>query len=309
MTSRHELREFLGLPAAPPAAELVVGEQDRQAGWTRAGALVRTGTQDIPAWVGIPDGTGPFPAVVLLHQHAGQRELGKSEPFGLAGDRFQAFAPPLAAAGVLVIAADSVAFEDRRAGGVHGVEPHPDDAGQHYNAMAYRLVTGDLLMRTVLQDARATISAIERLPQVIPGRIGIAGHSYGGNTAMFLAAVDDRVSFACASGAACSYRHKLATGTGLELALVIPGFAARFDVADLIAAAAPRPFLIVSADGDPYSADAPDVERLARLAYQALGASALLEHLRTPGPHALDAVRSQAIVSWLLREAAATRTG
>ncbi|MGN6791009.1 MAG: hypothetical protein ACTHJW_01325 [Streptosporangiaceae bacterium] len=47
---------------------------------------------------------------------------------------------------------------------------------------------------------------------------------------MFLAAVDDRVGFTCASGAVCSYRHKMSVGTGLELAMVIPGFAASFDV-------------------------------------------------------------------------------
>jgi hypothetical protein len=33
----------------------------------------------IPAYLAIPDGAGPFPAVVVFHQHAGQRHLGKSE--------------------------------------------------------------------------------------------------------------------------------------------------------------------------------------------------------------------------------------
>jgi hypothetical protein len=75
-------------------------------------------------------------------------------------------------------------------------------------------------------------------------------------------------------------------------------------VEDLLSAAAPRPFLIVSADGDPYSADADDVERLARPAYEALNAGARLEHMRATGPHALDAERFQAIINWLLQRCA-----
>ncbi|MGN6791008.1 MAG: dienelactone hydrolase family protein [Streptosporangiaceae bacterium] len=174
---RERLTKFLRVPPKPPAADLTLGDPYRQVGWTRVAAAVRAEDEDIPAWVGIPDGAGPFPAVVVLHQHAGQREFGKSESFGLAGDRFQAFAPTFARAGVLVIAADSVAFEDRRANGVRGVDPHPDDSGQHFNAMAHRLVTGDLLMRAVLNDARATVSAAAGSPQVIAERIGVAGHS------------------------------------------------------------------------------------------------------------------------------------
>jgi dienelactone hydrolase len=301
---REQLREFLQLPSMPPSAELILHSEDPQRDWTRVAAVVRTDAEDIPAWVAIPQGRGPFPAVVIFHQHAGQREFGKSEPFGLVGDRFQAFAPALARAGVLVIAADSIAFEDRRTNGVRGVEPHPDDFLQHFNAMTYRLVTGDTLMRTVLQDARATLSAVADLPQVISDRIGVVGHSYGGNTAMFLAAIDERVGFTCASGAVCSYRHKVAVGTGLELAMAIPGFTTQFDVEDLLASAAPHPFLIVSSDDDPYSADAPDVERLARPAYEACGAGARLQHLRVPGPHALDATRFQAITGWLTQRCA-----
>ncbi|MGN6794981.1 MAG: hypothetical protein ACTHJW_21550 [Streptosporangiaceae bacterium] len=73
---------------------------------------------------------------------------------------------------------------------------------------------------------------------------------------------------------------------------------------DLLRAAAPRPFLMVSADGEPYSADAADVERLARPAYEALNAGGRLEHVRTAGPHALDAERFQAIINWLLQRCA-----
>jgi dienelactone hydrolase len=35
----------------------------------------------IPAYLAVPTGDGPFPAVVIFHQHAGQRHLGKSVRF------------------------------------------------------------------------------------------------------------------------------------------------------------------------------------------------------------------------------------
>jgi dienelactone hydrolase len=46
--------------------------------------------------------------------------------FGIAGDRWQAFGPALARRGWVVLAPDSVAFEDRRRSGT-GREPRPAD--------------------------------------------------------------------------------------------------------------------------------------------------------------------------------------
>ena len=64
----------------------------------------------------------------------------------------------------------------------------------------------------------------------------------GGNTALFLGALDPLVDFVCASGAPGSYRRKLARGIGLEMALIIPGFASRFDMDDCQRCIAPRPW-------------------------------------------------------------------
>jgi predicted dienelactone hydrolase len=49
---------------------------------------------------------------------------------------------------------------------------------------------------------------------VAAGRVGVLGHSFGGNTVLFRAAVDDRVAFAVTSGAAGTYRDKLANEIG-----------------------------------------------------------------------------------------------
>jgi dienelactone hydrolase len=246
----------------------------------------------IPAFLLVPANRHRCPAVMIHHQHNGERHLGKSEVCGLAGNPLQAFGPALASRGFVVLAPDSICFEDRRAG-VKGVESHPADWDQHYNEMAYRLVRGDTLMRKVLNDAAAGISVLAELDIVDPERIGVVGHSYGGNTALFQTAVDDRVRFACSSGAVCSYRNKMERGTGIEMAEVIPDVVGRLDVDDLLRLTAPRPMLVVSATDDPYSYDAAAMVRLARLSHPAL------EHAQFEGGHAVTPERFGRIVEWI----------
>jgi dienelactone hydrolase len=218
-----------------------VVESEQEDGFVRHLIAYETPDGDrVPAHLAVPNGVGPFPAVAVFHQHNGERHLGKSEVFGLAGDDLQAFGPELARAGCVVLAPDSIAFEDRRRA-ICGRDPHPGDFEQHYNELAYRLVVGDSLGRKVLSDAGVAVSVLCGLVEVDHARVGAMGHSYGGNIALFLAAVDDRVAFAAASGAACTYRRKMRDGTGIEMAEVIPGFAAHLDVDDLVRAIAPRP--------------------------------------------------------------------
>jgi dienelactone hydrolase len=181
-----------------------------------------------------------------------------------------------------------------------------DDWEQHYNAFAVRLVTGGTLMQKVLRDAMAAVSALLVRPDVNQDAVGALGHSYGGNTTLFLMAVDERVRFGCASGALGSYRQRIAAGPGIEMAEVIPGFAARFDLEDVLAAIAPRRFFAVSGTDDKYAADAEELVALARPAFHAAGRPMALPQVRVPGGHALDAERFETIVTWLTHAAAAS---
>src|SRR5262249_5930881 len=102
---------------------------------------------------------------------------------GVAGVPLRAVGPALAERGIIVLAPDSICFEDRRHQAT-GTTPHKDDWAQHYNEMAYRLVRGDTLMRKVLEDAEAAVSVLLGLRTVDSTRIGVLRHSSGGNTAM-----------------------------------------------------------------------------------------------------------------------------
>lgn len=117
---------------------------------------------------------------------------------------------------------------------------------------------------------------------------------------LFHTALDERIRFACASGAACSYRYKLEHDVGIEMAEVIPGFAMRFDVPDLVTCMAPRPVLLVSATDDAASHDADVVVSAARDACAALGIPEQVDHQRYVGGHRLTQERFDFIVDWLV---------
>jgi len=301
---RNEIRSFLGVQPSGPGPEVTTLASWLDDGYVRHLVHLVTDDDAIPAFLAVPTGAGPFPGVVVLHQHAGRRHLGKSEVLGLVGDRYQAFGPVLARAGFVVLAPDSVAFEDRRPAGP-GTDPRDDDGDQHYNALAYRLVAGDTLMRKVVEDAMAAVSVLVDRPDVNTNAVAALGHSYGGNTTLFLTAVDERIRFGCASGALASYRRKMADGTGIEMAEVIPGFSARFDLEHVLAAIAPRRFLVVSGTDDRYAADADELIDLARPAFRS--APRALTHLRVEGGHALDRERFDPIVDWMVEMAAASQ--
>jgi dienelactone hydrolase len=309
---RTDLREFLALGTEPPVPHLEVLDVTRADGYSRQSIRYENDQgEPIEAFFFEPLGARLAGAVVVLHQHNSEWHIGKSEVAGLAGDPLQAFGPALARRGVCVLAPDAVGFESRR--GPAGAwlnlappAPRPSFTAegwvQYYNHAMHRLVRGELLMTQVLRDAARAVGVLSRLTETT--HVGVAGHSYGGAAALFAAAVDPRIGFACSSGAVCSYRKKLASGIGLDMALVIPGFARRFDFDTLMQCIAPRSLLVVSSENDPYAADAAELVAGVRPSYLEAGRAAGLRHVHSGTGHALDPERSDAIIEWLAARAA-----
>lgn len=256
--------------------------------------------ENIPAYLLVPKGDGPFPAVMIHHQHNSEWHLGKSEVCGIQGDPLNAFAPALANSGFIVLAADAVGFEDRRRNQKGTERNEKSDWLQYFNGMSYRMIHGKLLMTTVLCDAMIGLSVLSAHNKVDRERIGILGHSFGGNTSIFHAAVDERVQFMCASGAACSYKNKIENETGIELSLIIPGILQQFDIADIVKCIYPRKTLLVSATNDVYSKDA---AAIVQEVHQALGEHChTIEHKQYKGNHALTEERFDYIIDWIKKQ-------
>jgi dienelactone hydrolase len=249
----------------------------------------------IPAFLFTPNDGPPVGGVVVFHQHNGEFHFGKSEVAGLVGHPCQAFGPALARRGVAVLAPDALTFEDRR-GPVQGTEPDHYDWLRHYNALSYRALDGDTLMRKGLDDAQRALSVLLAAAAIDPRKAGVAGHSYGGYTALYHAAVDARCRFACISGAVCSFDRRRQDGTGITLFETVPGLARRVDTHDVLGAIGPRPTLVVSGSEDKYSRDADAV--VARVG------SDFITELRVDRGHALDLERFDAIVEWIVARVA-----
>ncbi len=299
---RRRISKFLGFNISETPVPFVTHQVVEQDDYRRMHISYQSQEGDqIPAFLLLPNGDGPFGAVLVHHQHNSQRHFGKSEVCGLVGDPLQAFGPALAKQKIIVLAPDSICFEDRRQNRT-GIEADEQaDIAQHYNEMCYRLLCGDTLMRKVLSDSAQAISLLRTHELVAPERIGILGHSYGGNTVLFHGALDERIQFACSSGAACTYQYKMAHQVGIEMAEAIPGFAVLFDIPDLVACFAPRRVLLVSATDDKASQDAEKIVATAQEMCASTRIVSHVEHKRYEGGHALTQERFDDILHWFAR--------
>lgn len=239
-------------------------------------------------------------SVLVHHQHNGERHLGKSEVAGIVGDPFQFFCPELAKEGIISLAPDSTCFEDRRKNKI-GIVPdsNPDnDWLQHYNEMCYKLLKGKSLMKQVLDDSSIGISLLSQQKNTIKDKIGILGHSYGGNTVIFHSPFDERIKYSCSSGAVCSYETKFKFGIGIEMAEVIPNFVTKYDIEDLLKLISPRDLLIVSATQDIYSKDSKEIFELVQPFYEKHNVKNSITHKQFQGEHRLNGERFRFIINW-----------
>jgi cephalosporin-C deacetylase-like acetyl esterase len=280
---RNNIAEIIGIKESDVfnKVEYNIIESKKEDGYERQLIEYNSYDNKVVAYLLIPEVIGKNPAILINHQHNSERHLGKSEVCGLAGNPLQAFGPVLAQKGFVVLAPDSICFEERRKKG-HGITPLPndDDFLQHYNEMCYRIIKGENLMKKVLLDAMNSISLLNNLEIVENGNIGTLGHSYGGNTALFLTALDERIKYTCASGSGCTYKNRMMNNVGIEMASVIPNFIIKYDIQDLVRCIAPRHLLIVSAEDDKYSKDADVVVEQAVSSYSEYQSTGNLYHKR-----------------------------
>lgn len=285
----------ISVPTTIPHVKYRLLDSTKEDGYTRQLIEYDSYGDKVIAFLLLPEILDKNPAVLINHQHNREHHLGKSEVCGLAGNPLQAFGPVLAKRGFVVLAPDSICFEERRQ------DPHVEgfDFWQHFNEMCYRIIKGEYLMKKVLNDAINGITLLSNLKYVNNKKIGTLGHSYGGNTVLFLSALDERIAFSCASGSACTYEYRMINNIGIEMASVIPNFHGKYDIYDLVSCIAPRQLLIVSAEDDKYSKDASYIVRKASQTYLEYDALQNLYHKRYPGGHEMTKERFDFIIEWI----------
>ena len=218
----------------------------------------------IPAYLLVPDGEGPFPAIVMLHDHGAHFSIGKEKmvrPFGVsqqimedaekwaegcydnqfAGDYF-------AAAGYVVLSADALFWGER--GRMEGI----DYDGQQALASNF-LQMGGSWGAFINMDDVYSADFLASLPFVDGEKIGCLGFSMGAYRSWMMSAITDRVK---ASASICwmnttdrlmSLDNNQNKG-GSAYSMLTPNLRRYMDYAHTASIACPKPTLFYNGTRD-----------------------------------------------------------
>ncbi|MGH2461644.1 MAG: alpha/beta hydrolase family protein [Chloroflexota bacterium] len=251
----------------------------------------------IPAYVFVPKTRRePGPAILCLHQHAGQFQFGKSEPAGLVGNPEQAYALTLAQRGYVTLVADFIGFEERR---------DPAFEGNNHERFEFtrRLAEGSTLQAKMFFDTMRALDYLIARPEVDPTRVGCIGHSLGGQQTLFTAALDERIAVAVSSCGFASYRTIFRNRINHNFSLYLPDLLSHGDVGDILALVAPRPFQAVVGNADrifPFDGIEESIAVAARR-YHELGVADRLELVAVDGGHGFTEYLQERACVWLDR--------
>ncbi len=199
-TARDKVIELMLAP--PPRAAAydvkVIGEEKRDGYTARKIEFNLTDYSRVEAFVLVPDGDGPFPAVVALHDHGGHYTIGKEKmirPFGVSqevlddSDKWvadlyegQYVGDYLAKNGYVVISTDALFWGDR------GRKEGPDGYKFANVAGNFMMLGRNMSAWMNFEDMYAT-EFLATLPEVDANRIGCIGLSMGAYRSWMLAAL------------------------------------------------------------------------------------------------------------------------
>ena len=188
-------------PADDFAMEVIAIEK-RKGYEARKIAFNLTDYSRVPAYLLVPEGEGPFPAVVLLHDHGAHFSIGKEKmvrPFDVDSLTLQDaqewvdkcydgqfVGDMLAENGYAVLVIDALFWGER--GRKEGVRYESQQAVAAQFEMLGRSWSGFITYEDIY-----TTSFLASLPEVDKERIGCMGFSMGGYRAWMLAALSDKI--------------------------------------------------------------------------------------------------------------------
>lgn len=263
--TRAKVLECMMTP--PPAAKSydvkVLGEERRDGYTARKLEFNLSDFYRVRAYVLVPDGKGPFPAVNLLHDHGAHLYIGKEKvirPFDddslvvADADNWvdnlyegQYFGDYLARHGYVVFSTDAPMWGER--GRAEGVDRAKYDiiAG---NMMMY----GRDLSAFMTYDDIASTDFLATLPEVDSSRIGCAGCSMGAYRAWMLAALSDKIAVGASvcwmvtADVQMTWKYGRKEGGGF--ANCIPALRQYLDYPHIASMACPKPMLFINGSAD-----------------------------------------------------------
>lgn len=264
--ARQKVFDCMLMPPPPPAdgyQTKVLFEEQRDGYKAQKIEIRLSQYYTVPAYVLIPDGKGPLPAINLLHDHGAHLYIGKEKmirPLScedkavvkdaeewLAGYEGQFFGDYLAKQGYVVFSADAPMWGER--GQKEG--PRRD---------RYDMIAGNMMLYGIDLSAWMTYDDIAgteflaQMPEVDASRIGCTGWSMGAYRAWMLAALSDRIKV-CASvcwmvtaDEQLSFKYDRTENGGF--ANCFPGLRRWMDYPHVASIACPKPMLFINGKQD-----------------------------------------------------------
>ncbi|PTY07580.1 hydrolase [Opitutaceae bacterium EW11] len=251
------------LLAPPPAvdfAPVVRAEEDRGSYVAREIVLQLTGDSRVLALMTVPKGKGPFPAVLLLHDHGARFDIGKEktiEPLRSSdklaaarewaakgyGGRF--VGDELAKRGYVCLSVDALNWGDRGGGGYDGQQAISSNLLNLGSSFAGLIAWEDLRAAEFLATR----------PEVDPRRVGSLGWSMGGFRSCQVAALSEHISAAVSICWMGTLKGLLQPGGNLtrggsSYTMTHPGLSRYLDYPDMVSIACPKPLLVLAGRQD-----------------------------------------------------------
>ena len=205
----------------------------------------------------MPDGASarrPAPAVVVCHGTA--RAEGKYSVLTREGPASEGYAIDLAQRGFVAVAPDTYKFGELLTQGEDLPYPEVEKRWNEANAELARAHPEWSMDGRRLWDHQRLLDALDTLDFVEPKRYGVMGNSLGGRSAIFLAALDERIGAGVPStGISPNVTNIFRSGAPRKSkwADYVASTGTAYDYQDLIALAAPRPLLVIEPFNDPYN--------------------------------------------------------
>lgn len=263
--ARDVLRREMLLPPKPAAAYdmKVVAEEKRKGYRARKIHFNLDAYSRVEAYELVPDGKGPFPAVLLLHDHGGHFSIGKEKmirPFAVADSVVkdadgwcercygkQYVGDFLASKGFVVLAVDAPFWGDRGVKGGTTWDWYKYIAGNF-------MMTGRNISAWMNFDDVYSADFFASLPEVDADRLSCMGFSMGAYRSWMLSALTDKVKLGVAVCWMHTTEYQINRQYGLkrheEWANLIPGIRRYMDYPHIASIACPKPMLFINGSKD-----------------------------------------------------------
>jgi hypothetical protein len=242
---------------APPAADfdpVIIATEDRGSYVAHKLVLSITGDSRVLAYMTVPKGEGPFPAVLLPHDHGARFDIGKEKvirPFDDTPERMASaqewvttcyggrwLGDELAKRGYVCFSYDAINWSDRGGGGYEGQQ-----------ALAGNLLhLGTSFAGTIAHEDLRSAEFLATRPEVDGKRVAAMGLSMGSFRTWQVAAMSDHISAGVAICWMATVKGLMVPGNNQTVgqscyAMLHPGLFNYLDYPDVASLACPKPML------------------------------------------------------------------